>query len=118
MKQSFPGMSFLKRGNLELRHREHRVPQHPFSFFRVRVLHKVTQYRRNDLPRDAETVLKLTALFCFSAVGQFFPENIDLFLSPAPHEERDRGGERELRASVQRDELLSFEAEGRVVHPF
>src|SRR5215208_6815187 len=100
----------LERSDVDLLHLEHRG-HHTLRLLAVGVAEQLGQALRDDLPREAEPVLEPAARALFAALRQLAPVRVDLFLALAADLERDRLVEREVRAAVERDELLPVELE-------
>ena len=81
------------------------------ALFGLLVLQHVGNLRGHDLPREAELVLQPAAGAFGAALGELAPEVVDLGLRVAEHLERHRLVELELRAAVERQELLALELE-------
>src|SRR5207247_8863658 len=64
------------------------------------------------LPRQTVLVLQPAAPILRPTRGELLPQIVDLGLRLAAHKERDRLGERELRAPVQHHEFLPLDLEG------
>ena len=74
------------------------------------VAHELAQRRRHDLPGEPEFVLEPAALALPPAVRrQLVPVVVDFFLILTVHDEREGLAELELRAAVQRRELLALQ---------
>lgn len=64
------------------------------------------------MPGEAKLVFEPAALTFRAAFGEFLLEFVHFFLSFAIHEERNRFGEFEERATVENHEFLAMEFEG------
>src|SRR5271156_3595812 len=75
----------------------------------------ISSMQKKDLRRIGQgscpIVCEPAALLRLSAFHEAVPQFVHFFLRLAGHEERDRRREGELRATVQRDELLTIELE-------
>src|SRR5207249_1511824 len=97
-------------GNVDLVHFHHRFND-AIRLPGIRIGQHVAEKDWVDLPRETEFVFEPAAPPGRSAVGgKFLPEIIDLILGPAVDRERDRFGELELRAAVERHEVDSVES--------
>src|SRR5205807_387347 len=81
------------------------------GFRRVLVVEQPAQCGGNDLPRHAVSVGQPAAAVFLAVGGQLLPQRVDFLLGLAVDEERDRRREGELRATVERMELLPFDLE-------
>src|SRR5687768_764026 len=79
----------LELGHLDLAHLEHRFHRSP-SLLLVRILDHLVELARDDLPRQAESVLEPAARAGLPTVrGKRFPQSIDLRLILTFDDERD-----------------------------
>src|SRR2546425_874229 len=96
--------------DLDLLHLEHGLHD-PLGLRAIRIIQHFAENGGVHLPRQAEFVLEPAAGSFFSAGREFLPVVIDFALGLAVDGERDRLGELEVRAAIQRDESLPIELE-------
>src|SRR5712671_4012585 len=102
-------VGFLQLVDVDLAHLEHRF-HHSLRLLGILVGKHVRQRGGNDLPRQTELVLEPAALRRRTAPRQeLVPQLVHFRLGFAAHVQRDRFGELENRAAVQRHELLPLE---------
>src|ERR1700720_1175692 len=100
----------LEPGDVDLLHLHHR-PHDGLRFRGVVIPKQTPQGSGDDLPRYAELVLEPAAALLLAAGGELLPQRVDFALSLAVDEERYCRREGEMRAAVEREELLPFELE-------
>src|SRR5499427_7753100 len=96
--------------DVDLAHLQHRAHD-PLRRFGISVHQHLGQRSREDLPREAELVLEPAAVALFTVLCQRAPEVVDLLLRFTGHLERHRLVELEMRAAVERQEVLPFDFE-------
>src|SRR5688572_26593451 len=103
----FPRRGAFQLGNIELFHLQHRLHR-PARLLRVLVAEQFAHHGWQYLPREAEFVLEPAArTFLAAARSEFGPEVINLILILAHDLKRNRLGELEHRAAVERGEVLT-----------
>src|SRR5438552_22676 len=103
----------LEGRDVELSHLQQRL-HHLCRVPALRVTHHPAQRGGHDLPRDAEPILEPAARSFLATVGEPCPDLIELILSLAGRDQRERFGEREGRAAVKGRVLLPVEQEAHV----
>src|SRR5438876_1565899 len=107
-------VSLFECGDVELLHLEHRL-HGGFRVAGLGVAQHLAEHLRNDLPRNAESVLQPAAgSFLAAAFRELGPVPIDLLLRLAGDHEEHAFGEREGRAAVESEVLAPVELEGGV----